>query len=127
MEALHPRPRPWPSRGVCLLPRSQSPLPRASLACRPQWLLLARLSETVFILATSPRPDSPWAQVISFVSCRTGPKPELLQMEEQDLEALDILTPLLLMRKLSPENFQEQVAGTQVRNQILSVSLEAAT
>lgn len=48
-------------------------------------------------------------------------------MEEQDLEALDILTPLLLMRKLSPENFQEQVAGTQARNQILSVSLEAAT
>lgn len=48
-------------------------------------------------------------------------------MEEQDLEALDILNPLLLMRKLSPENFQEQVAGTQARNQILSVSLEAAT
>ena len=48
-------------------------------------------------------------------------------MKEQDLEALDILTPLLLMRKLSPENVQEQVAGTQARNQMLSISLEAPT
>lgn len=46
-------------------------------------------------------------------------------MEEQDLEALDILTPLLLMRKLSAEKFQEQVAGIQARNPNLSVSLEA--
>lgn len=45
-------------------------------------------------------------------------KPELLWMEEQDTEALDILTPLLLMRKLSAEKFQEQVAGIQARNQI---------
>ena len=82
---------------------------------------------TVFILATSSRPASLWAQVISFVSCWMGPEPELLRVKEQDLEALDILTPLLLMRKLSPENVQEQVAGTQARNQMLSISLEAPT
>lgn len=115
------------SRGVYLLTCFQGPLPGASLACHPQWPLLASLSGTVFILATSPRPASTWAQVISFVSCRMGPNPELLQMEEQDVEALDILTPLLLMRKHSPENVQEQVAGTQARNQILSISLEAPT
>ena len=56
-----------------------------------------------------------------------GPEPELLRVKEQDLEALDILTPLLLMRKLSPENVQEQGAGTQARNQMLSISLEAPT
>lgn len=48
-------------------------------------------------------------------------------MEEGDLGALDILTPLLPMRKLTPENLQEQVAGTQARNQVLSVSSEAHT
>ena len=46
-------------------------------------------------------------------------------MEEGDLGALDILTLLLLMRKLSPENLQDQVTGSQARNQVLSVSLEA--
>lgn len=80
------------------------------------------------MLATSPRPASLHrSQAISFVSCWTGPRPELLGVEEGDLGALDILTPLLLMRKLNPENLQEQVAGTQARNQVLSVSSEAHT